>query len=46
MFAGRDKIGKSAKHGRWKRRTEGIVMDMTEGEIEGTCLPGRRRQRG
>ena len=27
----------------WKRRSEGLVMAVTEGEIGGKCLPGRRR---
>ena len=34
---------KLAKYGHWKRRSEGLVMAVTEGEIEGKCLPGRRR---
>ena len=34
---------KLAKYGHWKRRREGLVMAVTEGEIEGKCLPGRRR---
>ena len=34
---------KLAKYGHWKTRTEGLVMAVTEGEIEGKCLPGRRR---
>ena len=31
-----------AKYGHWKRRNEGLVTAVTEGEIEGTCLPGGR----
>ena len=34
---------KLAKYGHWKRISEGLVMAVTEGEIEGKCLPGRRR---
>ena len=34
---------KLAKYGHWRRRSEGLVMAVTEGEIEGNCLPGRRR---
>ena len=29
---------KLAKYGHWKR-SEGLVMAVTEGEIEGKCLP-------
>ena len=32
-----------AKYGHWKRRNEGPVMAVTEREIEGKCLSGRRR---
>ena len=32
---------KSAKYGHWKRRSERLVMAVTEGEIEGKCLAGR-----
>ena len=37
------KTQKLATHGHWKRRSEGLVMAVTEGEIEGQCLPGRQR---
>ena len=29
-------------YGHCKIRSEGLVMDLTEGEIEGKCSPGRR----
>ena len=32
-----------AKHGKWRRRSEGLVMAVTEGDIAGKCLHGRRR---
>ena len=32
-----------AKYVNWKRRNEGLVMAATEGDIEGKCLPVRRR---
>ena len=31
------------KHGHWKRRSEGMVMAVIEGEIEGKGLAGKRR---
>ena len=35
---------KLANYAHWKRRSEGLVMAVTEGGgIEGKCLPGRRR---
>ena len=34
------KTQKLAKHGHWNRRIEGLVMTVTEGEIEGQCLHG------
>ena len=32
-----------AKYVPWKIRSEGLVTAMTEGNIEGECLAGRRR---
>ena len=32
--------------GTWKRRSEGLVKAVIEGEIEGKCLPDRRKQCG
>ena len=37
---------KLAKYGHWKRRSEGLVMAVTEGEIEGKCLPVDGEQHG
>ena len=34
---------KLAKYGHCKRRSEGLVMNVTEGEMTGKCLPSRRR---
>ena len=33
---------KLAKYGHWKRRGEGLVTDVIEGEIEGKFLPEQR----
>ena len=38
-----EQLQKLAKYGHWKRRSEGLVMAVTEGEIDGKCLPGSRR---
>ena len=37
---------KLAKYGHWKRRSEGVVMAVTEGEIVGKCLPVDGEQHG
>ena len=38
-----NKKRKLAKCGHWKRRRGGLVMAVTEGGMEGKCLPVRRR---
>ena len=38
-----EKNGSWPNMGRWKRRSEGMVMVVTEREIEGKCLPSRQR---
>ena len=39
----RKKKRKLTKYGHWKRRSEGLVMDVTDGEIEGSWLPGSQK---
>ena len=34
---------KLAKYGPWKRRSKGLVIAVTEGELERKCISGRRR---